>query len=174
MSSGDRPIEVGIRPWAEGDFALLMCLMTDPAMMAHLGGPEHPEQVAHRHQRYLEAKTGPNVAFAIVAGPEQCAVGWIGCWERHWHGEWVLETGWAVLLENQGQGIGSRAAQAVLEYARARGTHRWLHAFSAVDNAASNEICRRLGCTLVGEFDDEYPVGQHMRCNDWQIELIPG
>lgn len=171
MSLGDRPVEVSIRPWAADDLDLLLRLLSDPAMMDHLGGPEHPEQVAHRHQRYLELAARGEAAFAIVAGPEQRAVGWIGYWETQWHGEPVLEAGWSVLPEYQGQGVGTRAARALIARARARGTHRWLHAFSAVDNAASNGICRRLGFTLAGEFDGEYPVGHQMRCNDWRLDL---
>jgi RimJ/RimL family protein N-acetyltransferase len=46
-----------------------------------------------------------------------------------------------------------------------------LHAFPAVDNAASNALCRSLGFTLLGAFDVEYPPGHALRCNDWALEL---
>ena len=55
--------------------------------------------------------------------------------------------------------------------ARARATHRFLHAFPSVDNAPSNAICRKLGFTLLGECDFEYPPGNRMRCNDWRLDL---
>jgi hypothetical protein len=37
-----------IEPWGEGDLPLLERLLADPAMMAHLGGPESREQIAKR------------------------------------------------------------------------------------------------------------------------------
>jgi hypothetical protein len=41
-----------IEPWTDGDLALLERLVGDPAMMAHLGGPESPERIAERQARY--------------------------------------------------------------------------------------------------------------------------
>ena len=33
-------------------------------------------------------------------------------------------------------------------------------------------ICRKLGFTLLGPVDFEYPPGHPMRCNDWRLELV--
>jgi RimJ/RimL family protein N-acetyltransferase len=63
------------------------------------------------------------------------------------------------------------AARAVAERARAQHRHQHLHAYPAVDHPASNAVCRKAGFTLLGETDFEYPPGNIMRCNDWQLEL---
>ena len=157
-----------IEPWSEGDLPLLERLLGDPAMTAHLGGPETPDQIAGRHARYLAgAERDPQ--FRIVADGE--AVGWVGYWERTWRDEDVYETGWSVLPAFQGRGIAAAATALVLDHARAGGRRRFVHAFPNVDNAPSNAICRRLGFTLLEERELEFPPGNLMRCNDWRLDL---
>ncbi len=168
--SGEQPVEVGIRPWAEGDLELLQRLMGDPAMMKYLGGPETPQKIRERHARYLRGGDSACM-FVIVAGPQKIAAGSIGFWEKTWQGEVVWETGWSVLREFQGQGVATRATAAIVEQARAEGKHRSIHAFPSVENGASNAICRKAGFTLLGDYDFEYPPGHWMRCNDWAVEL---
>lgn len=164
-------IYVDLRPWAEGDLPLLERLMGDPAMTEHLGGPESPEKIRSRNERYShEQSTG--MMFVIVVGPKKTAAGSIGYWEREWHGQMVWETGWSVLPEFQGQGIATRATLALVERLRSEGTHRYLHAYPAVDNPPSNAICRKSGFELQGEYNFEYPPGSRMRCNDWQLDLF--
>ena len=58
-----------------------------------------------------------------------------------------------------------------LEAARSEGKHRFVHAFPSVENAPSNAICRKVGFTLLGERDFEYPPGHSMRSNDWRFDL---
>ena len=79
-----------------------------------------------------------------------------------------------MLPEFQGQGVATRATAAVVERARAEGEHRFMHAFPAVDNAPSNAICQKVGFTLMGEVNFEYPPGNMMRCNDWRLDLFAG
>ena len=59
----------------------------------------------------------------------------------------------------------------MLDRVRADGRHRAVHAYPAVDNPPSNAICRRLGFTLLGPEDFEFPPGSWLRCNDWRLEL---
>jgi RimJ/RimL family protein N-acetyltransferase len=159
---------VRIEPWSEHDLPLLERLLGDPAMMAHLGGPETPEQIRDRHRRYLAgAERDPQ--FRIVADGEP--VGWVGYWERAWRDQDVYETGWSVLPAFQGRGIAAAATALALDHARAGGRRRFVHAFPNVDNAPSNAICRRLGFTLLEERELEFPPGNLMRCNDWRLDL---
>jgi hypothetical protein len=44
--------------------------------------------------------------------------------------------------------------------------------FPSVVNAPSNAICRKLGFTLLGEHEFEYPKGNFMQCNDWRLDLF--
>ncbi len=172
--SSEAPTDMDLRPWSEGDLPLLERLMGDPAMTEHLGGPETPEQIRKRHERYCQSRdSDKGHMFAIVAGPERTPAGSIGYWEKEWRGETIWETGWSVLPEYQGRGLATRATASVVERARAEGKHRFMHAFPAIDNGPSNAICRKAGFTLQGQIDFEYPPGHPMQCNDWRLDLPP-
>ena len=154
------------RPWAPGDLSILQAALGDPAMMAHLGGPETPDKIASRQADYERPGSRQ---YAIVA--DGTGAGWIGYWEREWRGGTVFEIGWSVLPAFQGRGLASRATAEVLEVARADGAARVVHAFPSVDNGPSNGICRKLGFDLVEELEFEYPKGSVLRCNDWRLTL---
>jgi hypothetical protein len=36
----------------------------------------------------------------------------------------------------------------------------------------SSAICRKLGFTLIGPYESEYPKGSLMQCNDWRLDLF--
>lgn len=164
-------MNIRIRPWSDADLPLLEKLLGDPAMMQHLGGAETLEQIQKRHQRYLHLPETDHM-YAIVPKEQLDAVGSIGFWEKSWHDRLVYETGWSILPSYQGRGIASMAAEAVIRHARQEHRHQYLHAFSSVDNSASNAICRKLGFSLIEACDFEYPPGQLMRCNDWRFDLF--
>lgn len=140
-------------------------------MMAHLGGPETPEQIQKRHQRYLHLPETDHM-FVILWGPNAEAAGSIGYWERSWHNQLVYEMGWSVLPAYQGHGIATKAGEATLEHARREHRHEFMHAFPSVDNPASNAICRKIGFTLIEACQFEYPAGNFMQCNDWRLHLF--
>jgi len=162
-----------IEPWGAGDLPLLHRLLGDPAMTEHLGGPETPEKIEERHERYLRGETGKVEMFKVV-DEEGTPVGSVGYWERDEDDEKVYETGWMVLPEFQGRGIATRATELVIERVRAEGDHQWLYAYPGVDNHPSNAICRKLGFELVEVEEFEYPKGSGniMRCNDWRLDLF--
>jgi RimJ/RimL family protein N-acetyltransferase len=162
-----------IEPWGEDDLSLLERLLGDPAMMEHLGGPESPEKIAERHQKYVTLRgDSPDKIFKIVDAATGEGVGSVGYWERAVGDETVWETGWSVLPEYQGRGIASEATRLAIESARAEVKHRWLHAYPSVENGPSNAICRKVGFELLGAQDFEYPPGNTMRCNDWRLDLF--
>lgn len=163
--------EIQLRPWAEGDLWLEEKLMGDPALTVYLGGPETPEKIRERHQRYCKM-TGSDKGeiFVIEVGPERRAAGSVGYWETEWQGIEPWETGWSVLQEFQGQGLAARAILLMAEKVWKVGKYRSIHAFPRVDNAPSNAVCRKAGFLFVGEFDFEYPKGNPIRCNDWRLD----
>ena len=163
--------DVLLQPWSEGDLPLLEKLMGDPEMTVHLGGPETPDQILKRHQRYLQLPESDQM-FKIVWGPESEGVGSVGYWEINWRDQLVYETGWSVLPEYQGRGIATKASQAVIEHARREPRYPFMHAFPSVQNEASNAICRKLGFTLIEECQVEYPPGHSMTVNDWRLDLF--
>ena len=170
-----QPLAVDLRAWEEGDLALEERLLGDPAMTVYIGGPESKEKIRARHERFLRMnESDAGRMFVIVVGPEQVAAGSVGYWETEWQGRTVWETGWFVLPEFQGQGIAAAATALLVERVRAARKHRFLLAFPSVDNGPSNAICRKVGFTLLGVQDYEYPPGHPIRCNDWAIDLFPG
>ncbi len=164
-------VDVALQPWAEDDLPLLQKLLGDPGMMAHLGGPESPEQIARRHQRYLQLPETDHM-FKIVSSSTSESLGSIGYWEKTWRDRPIYETGWFILPAYQGQGIATKAGAAVIEHARRKHRHQFMHAFPSVSNTASNAICRKLGFALIEECEFEYPPGNFMRVNDWQFDLF--
>jgi RimJ/RimL family protein N-acetyltransferase len=171
MNAPRNPPQVRLDPWSAGDFPLLR-LLNAREMTEHLGGPETEEKLLERQERYVAGVApGEGAMFAIVVAPEERAAGVIGYWQREWVGETVYETGWGVLPPFQGRGIAVEATRAVIALAAAEHRHRHLHAYPSLDNPPSNAICRKVGFTLVGESDFEYPPGHQMRCNDWVFDL---
>jgi RimJ/RimL family protein N-acetyltransferase len=165
--------DVLILPWSESDLELLQKLLGDPEMMTHLGGPESPEQILRRHERYLHLpEDGTDHMFRIVWSPDGAGVGNVGYWKKTWRDQPVYEIGWLVLQKYQGHGIATKAAAAAIEHARQAPRYQFIHAFPSVENPASNAICRKLGFTLVEECQVEYPPGRSMMVNDWSLELF--
>lgn len=164
----DRPA-IRIEPWGEGDLPLLGKLLGDPEMTKHVGGPESPEKLAERQSRYEQPNSRQ---FKVVHEATGEGVGWVGFWEREWHDEQVYEIGWSVIPAFQGQGIAGSATERVIAIASAERKRRFMHAYPSVDNAPSNAICRKLGFTLLGPSEFEYPKGNFMQCNDWRLDLF--
>ena len=165
--------EVRLEPWAEGDLPLLRKLLGDPEMTKYLGGPESEEKLTERQARYEQLnKPGADRMYKVIDVESGEPAGSVGYWEKDWRDQKVYETGWSVLPAFQGRGIAVAATAEVIALARAEQRHRYLHAFPSVDNAASNAICRKLGFTLLGDYDFEYPKGNWMRCNDWRLDLF--
>jgi RimJ/RimL family protein N-acetyltransferase len=155
--------------WGPDDRPLLERLVGDPAMMEHLGGPESAEKISERQARYEQPDSRQ---FKIIEEPGGEPIGWVGYWEREWRGERVFEIGWSVVPEAQGRGLASSATAQAIELARAERTHKYMHAYPNVENAPSNAICRKLGFTLLGAQEFEFPPGNPMRCNDWRLEML--
>jgi RimJ/RimL family protein N-acetyltransferase len=163
--------EVRLEPWGTGDLWLMERLLGDPAMTAHLGGPESPQKLAGRQARYERPGSRQ---YKIVVGEPGEPAGEVGYWEKEWRGETVWEVGWLVLPEQQGRGFATAGMRVLLDLIRAdQVRHRFVHAFPSVLNGPSNGICRKLGFSLLEAIDFEYPHGSGhlMRCNDWRLAL---
>jgi RimJ/RimL family protein N-acetyltransferase len=161
--------DIGLRPWSAEDLDLMTRLLGDPAMTEHLGGPETPEQLQKRLDRYLAMTPADGRMFVITIGPEHVPAGSVGYWP---HASGSLETGWSVLPEYQGLGVATRGTARCLDIAAAEGGYETVHAYPSVENVASNALCRTLGFTLLGQSDFEYPKGHWMTCNDWSLDLV--
>jgi RimJ/RimL family protein N-acetyltransferase len=148
--------------------------MGDPRMTVHLGGPESPEKLAERQARYERIReSGTGGMFVICAGPEAEGVGSVGYWEQTWRDGTAWEIGWSVVPEWQRRGIATRAVGLLLETIAADGLDRPILAYPAVENAASNAVCRKAGMTLIGESVVDFPPGNFFRANEWAIQPAP-
>ena len=166
-------MEVILQPWAVEDLPLIRKLMSDPDVMAYLGGPESLEQIESRHQRYVHiSENGTDHMFKIALGPNAEPVGKIGYWKKNWRDHFVYEMGWMVLPAYQGQGIATKAGHKIIELVHAENSFQHLHAFPSIANIASNAICRKLGFSLLEECQFEYPPGHTMTVNDWRLKLL--
>jgi len=167
-------MEIALRPWTDADLPLLRGLLGDPAMMTYLGGPEPEEKLLARHARYLGLDaTGTGRVFVVTSGPAATPAGWVGYWEKAWHGEPAWEMGWSVLPAFQGRGLANAGAALAVEQAAADGRYRFVYAFPAVDNGASNGVCAKLGFERLGTENLEYPPGTWMECAIWRRDLGP-
>ena len=114
--------------------------MGDPRMTEHLGGPESPDKLRERQDRY-ERLTDGDAMYKIVELASGAGVGSLGFWTKVWRDEHVYEIGWMVVPEFQGHGIAAAAAAQGIELAKSEERHHFMHAFPNVDNAPSNAIC---------------------------------
>lgn len=166
---------VTLTPWAPEHLPLLFAA-NSPEMTRYLVGPESNDEVRRRHERYLRASAGepPRTRmFAILA--DGVPVGGIGVWPSQENDEAALETGWNVVPEWQGRGIAKRAVQLLIPIAAslAQPGERLL-ANPAIDNAASNGLCRSAGFTPAGEQRFPFRGGVlHTRVWAFNLEEVP-
>ncbi|MRG59337.1 GNAT family N-acetyltransferase [Agromyces sp. CFH 90414] len=162
----DAPSPVQLRQWADDDLETLRRSNT-AEMTEFLGGPESDEALAARHARYLRLwEEGTARMFRVVTPDHPEGVGTIGTWADGHH-DGALETGWSIETAHQGRGLATAALRAVLDDARATHGAVAVYAYPRVNNAASNAICRKVGFTLEGEEEFEYPKGNWETSNVW-------
>jgi RimJ/RimL family protein N-acetyltransferase len=158
-------------PMTADDEDLAVRLECDPAMMLHIGGPrpEAAVRASHKHRLDLMEK-GEARMYKIVADGSDEVLGTIGIWRIDWKGPQTYEIGWFVLPEHQGKGVATEAARLIIAQARSDPDVRYVHAYPAVSNTASNAIARKIGMENHGQFDNEGFAGV-LRCNNWRIDL---
>lgn len=127
---------VALEPWGRGDLPLLKRLMGDPCMTAHLGGPEGPDKLRKRQDRY-ERLAGGDRMLKIVDVDSGAGVGSVGFWTKEWRDELVYEVGWMVVPEFHARVIAVAATAQAIELAKRDDKHHFMHAFPNVDNAPS-------------------------------------
>lgn len=158
-------------PITADDEDLTVRLECDPELMRHIGGARQEADVRASHKRRLALmEQGKASMYKVVADDSDQVLGTIGIWRIDWKGPQTYEMGWFVLPEHQGKGVATQAADLIIAQARSNPEVRYIHAYPAVSNVASNAIARKIGMENLGEFDNEGFAGV-LRCNDWRIEL---
>lgn len=158
-------------PLTAEDEDLTVRLECDPVMMHYIGGPRPEADVRATHKRRLDLMEKSEARmYKIVAAESNEVLGTIGIWKIDWKGLQTYEMGWFVLPDHQGKGVATAAARLIISQARSDPAVRYVHAYPAVTNTASNAIARKIGMENRGEFDNEGFAGI-LRCNDWCIDL---
>ena len=163
-------MRVTLQHWGRDDLPVLERANT-PEMTAHLGGPESPDDLLQRHERYLRlGNAGLARMFRIDVDDEPA--GGIGWWQVDHEGVPAYETGWNVFPEHQGKGVASAALREVIRRVAAVGDRTLLIAYPGVANAPSNALCRRAGFEHTGS--DTAPWrGGRITFNVWELDLSP-
>ena len=157
-----------LRPITMDDLPLYEAVLTDPRMMAELGGPIPTDGMKEKLQGIVDGIDRGENWFDVIVVDGQPA-GWVCAWSHSREREPVNEIGWMVVPEFQGRGLATEAVRAYLD--RDRRERRWgeIRAYPGVTNGPSNAICRKAGFTLVGQLEVEY-MGRRNMSNDWRIE----
>lgn len=138
-------------------------------MTQHLAGSESEAGVRQRHANYLRSWADGTARMFVITADDQ-AVGGIGWWDTEWRGEPAHETGWFVVPEAQGRGVARSAVRLIVDDAAEHAKFRFLTAFPAVTNAASNALCAAAGFRHYGE--ELFPFrGQELRVAAWAVDL---
>ena len=158
-------------PITAEDEPLTVRLECDPEIMVHIGGPRPEAEARAAHRRRLDLmEKGKARMYKILADNSDEVLGTIGMWKIDDGSSQTYEVGWIVAPKHQGKGVATEAARRILMQARSDPAIRYIHAFPAVSNAASNAIARKIGMTNHGAIDHEGFAGV-MRCNHWCIDL---
>lgn len=158
-----------LEPYGPDDGWLIEAMETDPRVMARLGGPLTKEQAAAAHAR-RSTLPADHWYFKIVPEPGAQPIGTIGLWPSEWAGVKYLECGWMLLAEHHGRGHAKRALALMIERARTEFAGATLAAFPALDNPASNALCRGAGFVPHEEVALEY-AGRPLKCRRWTLRL---
>ncbi|MEW2459460.1 GNAT family N-acetyltransferase [Microbacterium sp. K41] len=161
---------LALRPWSPADLPLLHAANT-PEMTAHLNGPESEEEILARHERYLRLQRDGEARMFAIVDESGTPLGSIGRWKVEGSAGPSWETGWFVLPAAQGRRVAARALSLLVAEAREHHEGRkLLLAFPAVDNPASNAVCRRGGFELVGVATERFR-GADLTVNEWALDL---
>lgn len=160
------PAHVTLEPWHADDLAVLE-RANSAEMTRFLGGPELPEALAARHAEYLQLMTsGAGAMFRVDVDGEPA--GYAGWWTERHEGAPVCEVGCAVEPAWQGRGVATEALRRVIAHAIGT-TGRPVVGYAAIDNEASNALCRRTGFELRGRGVFPSDDGD-MAVNVWVVE----
>jgi RimJ/RimL family protein N-acetyltransferase len=141
-------------------------------MTRFLGGPESPEELRARHERYLRLNEGGE-AWMYRVEVDGAPAGGIGFWPIVHDGVPAYETGWNVLPRFGGRGVARDALRLLLRIVADEAPRRdHLYAYPATDNARSNALCRSTGFLDRGERDYPYRDGT-LRVRVWELDMAP-
>ncbi|SDS70127.1 GNAT family N-acetyltransferase [Actinoplanes derwentensis] len=158
-----------LRQYGGADRGLTEALEMDGVVKRNLGGVLTRAEAVEVHRHRLAASARGDRFWTVIDDQDE-PVGVVGIWSTVWAGGVIDEVGWMLVPAAHGRGLGRRAADLLVERARADDRYTVIHAFPAVDNPASNAICRFLRFSQIGDADLDY-AGRPLRCAHWTLDV---
>jgi RimJ/RimL family protein N-acetyltransferase len=166
-------IEIGLEVIDDGDLNLYESMFCDPEYMKDLGGPHPKEKVDGILNNQLSCVTnGKGLVYKIVvhnhpdSPNEKVAVGTCCIWKGYYKDEIVSELGYGILCKYQGCGYATKGIALILNIAKEDPKWGKIHAFTSVNNIASNRVLSKLGFTNIEEYEIDYD-GRMILSNHW-------
>ncbi len=147
-----------LRDWDEADEQAFYAIMNTPAVMAHLGGVQTPEQWREAYVRIAGFTRDFQHTFWIVEDKASGGIlGFCGLKRVNAPGSGDLmgtpEIGWRLRESAWGRGIASEAAIASLDLAFTRFGYAMVNAMTIAGNGPSQRLMERLGMKRRDDLD---------------------
>jgi RimJ/RimL family protein N-acetyltransferase len=158
-------IETGrliLRPWREADRTDYIALAVDPAVSTWLGGTPSREAAQGAFDRLRAAsERGDHQRWALVRKTDVAVIGMVSLdrvpAERGHPLAGAIEIGWGLFPDVWGAGYASEGAAAALAWGFANLGVDEIVSFTAVSNARSEAVMRRIGLTRDASRDFDHP-----------------
>ena len=149
-----------LRRWRQADAAAHRALVTDPRVVATLGGPppaDRSTEVVERQNRFAD-ETG-SCFWAVEHRATGAFIGWCGVkpGPEGTPTAGLPEIGWALAPVWWGQGLAREAAEASLAHGWAIGLDR-VYAITTSGNTRSWSLMERLGMARLPDGDFDHPA----------------
>lgn len=153
------------------DHELVEALLSDPAVMADLGGVLTREKIAQAHKNYVDmAETEEGWIMKIMPDESTDAAGLVFLWDRPWGEETITEVGAQVLAGHQRKGSAAAALKALIARAKAEERCKGVHAFPPAGSEAGQALCASLGFRKLERCEVPF-AGKPVRCVHWRLDF---
>lgn len=151
-----------LRAWRDEDHAPFLAICSDPAVMAHLNGPQDAQAVTEmiERQQSLQSRDG-HCLWAVERREDSALIGFCGLRIGGHAGTPVpqeLEIGWRFARATWGQGYAREAAQASIAWGWANCPQPRIAAWTVPANTASWGLMLRLGMVHNPQLDFDHPA----------------
>lgn len=160
LSSGNVFLDV----YQDTDQALFSGLLTDPEVMAHVGGIKSPEAIEELFARARRAAFKNDHIWAIRRRSDQAYIGHAALFKSDLCNEGEREILFYLLKPFWGQGYASQAGKLILDFAREQDNLIRVWATVDSDHMGSTKTCEKIGMTFCRKGVDaegEFLIFQH-------------
>ena len=141
-----RTLNLIIRTCHRGDANDFAALELDPEVMRFLTAGRRTDQIPPELQgTYLEPRGTEPYVYTILRTQTNSFVGWICLWPEEDH---VAELGYRLKRAEWGQGLGTEAAAALVDWGFRYAGYRMITASTMTANDASRRVLEKLGFIL--------------------------